>query len=119
MPEEKGIQDMIWNEINNIRKSGDDAQSLARSVVNLSCLYANLTDKIADFERAYNLKFDEIQKNNPEKPYNKIEMESKVLEEYHLLRKSQALEKAVIQTIRASNRLVDMKEKEMHLAKYQ
>lgn len=119
MSEEKGIQDMIWNEINNIRKSGDDAQSLARLVVNLSSLYANLTDRIADFETAYCLKLAEIEKNNQEKPYNKIEMESKILLEYQQLRKAQALEKAVIQIIRSSNRLIDLKEKEMHLAKYQ
>lgn len=115
----KTIQELIWESINTIRKNSDDPQILAKSVVNLSCLYANLTDKIVDFEHAYNLKFAWIQAEDKEKPYNKIEAESKITKEYYELKKALALEKAVIQSIRSSNRLIDLKEKEMTIAKYQ
>lgn len=116
---EKTIQDLIWEGINTIRKNSDDPHVLAKSVVNLSCLYANLTEKIVDFEQAYNVKLSWIQAQDMEKPYNKVEVESKITEEYHQLKKAQALEKSVIQTIRSSNRLIDLKEKEMTIAKYQ
>lgn len=120
MTEQKTIQDMIWSSINAIRATdGKDAVLLAREVVNLSCLYANLTDKIADFEQAYNVKMAWIQAQDIEKPFNKVEIESKITAEYYQLKKALALERAVIQTIRSSNRLIDLKEKEMQLAKYQ
>lgn len=116
---DKTIQELIWESINTIRSNSDDPQILAKSVVNLSCLYANLTDKIVDFEQAYNLKMSWLQAQDIEKPYNKVEMESKITEEYFQLKKALALEKSVIQTIRSSNRLIDLKEKEMTIAKYQ
>lgn len=113
------IQELIWESINNIRKNSDDPQILANLVVNLSCLYANLTDKIVDFEQAYNVRMSLIQALDMEKPYNKVEVESKITEEYYQLKKALALEKATIQAIRSSNRLIDLKEKEMAIAKYQ
>lgn len=104
---------MIWDRINAIKNAQGDAHQLAMYLVDISVLHASLSDKIADFEKAYTDKLGEMQDQNPGEPYNRIEMMAKRHEEYHTLRKAQALEKSVIEIIRAAKYLVKIKENEM------
>ena len=51
----KTISKMIWEVINDIEqgKNNYDAITLSEQIIELSCLYANLTSHIADKENAY------------------------------------------------------------------
>lgn len=121
MSEQKTIQEMIWEVINDISANQHryDAEILSKKIVALSTLYGNLTEKIADFEHDYQVKLGIELDKNLDKPYNKVELEARRSDEYYRLKKAQALERAVIQIIRASNKYIKIKTDEHDVAKYQ
>jgi hypothetical protein len=118
---EKTISTMIWEVINDIssNKGNYDPATLSSQLITLSTLYANLTEKIAEFEYQYQGVVGLALDKDPDKPYNKIENECKRSEEHYRLKKAQALEKAVIQIIRSTNKFIRIKENEQSVARYQ
>ena len=118
---EKTITELIWDVINDIsaNKGKYDPVTLSEQLITLSTLYANLTEKIAEFENQYHGVVGMALDKDPKMPYNKIEKEAKRGNEYYRLRKAEALEKAVIQIIRSSNKFIRLKEQEQQITKYQ
>ena len=116
----KTIQKMIWEELNEIHKNKGnyDPSLCAEKLVNLSILYANLTEKIADFEYIYNGIIQLASDKDKERPYAKIEAEAKGSQEYYTLRKAQALEKALIECIRSLKKYLKVKTGEVESSKY-
>ena len=117
----KTISELIWEVINEIsaKKGNFDPATLAEQLIILSTLYANLTEKIAEFENQYNGVIGMAIDAFPDKPQNRIENEAKRGSEYYNLKKAQALERAVIQIIRSSNKFIRIKEREQEASKYQ
>ena len=109
---------MIWGVINSIEKSKDnlDPVTLSEKIVELSCLYANLTSHIADKEHAYQQLLGAELDKDFERPTNKIEMIARRSNEYRDLKKAQSLEKAVVQIIRASNKFIRLRENERNIS---
>jgi hypothetical protein len=121
MNEKQTISQMIWSLINSIEasKNNYDAVTLSEHIINLSCLYANLTAHIADKENAYQRKLGEELDKNKDIPYNKIELQVKRSQEYADLKKGMALEKSVVAIIRAGNKYIRIKENEQSVSRYQ
>lgn len=117
---ETTITQMIWDKINEIQREGGnyDPVILSEQIIDLSRLYANLTDKIADFEHDYQIFLGMALDKDVERPYNKVELEARRGEEYYRMKKALALEKSCIQIIRATNRFIKLKEHEQETTKY-
>jgi tRNA G10 N-methylase Trm11 len=115
------ISQMIWSLINSIEasKNNYDPVTLSEKIIELSCLYANLTAHIADKENAYQQLLGKELDKDFERPTNKIEMFARRSDEYRDLKKAQALEKATVQIIRAANKFIRIKESEQSISKYQ
>jgi len=120
MNEKKTISSLIWGLINEIEasKNNYDPVTLSEKIIELSCLYANLTAHIADKENAYQQLLGAELDKDFEKPTNKIEMIARRSDEYRDLKKAQALEKATVQIIRASNKFIRIKENERSMSGY-
>jgi hypothetical protein len=118
---EKNIQQMIWEVVERInsQKGNLDPVLLSENLVELSILYGNLTQHIADLDNIYQSVIGLALDKDPSKPYNKIENECKRGDEYYKLKKALAMEKMIIQVIRASNKYLRLKEHEQEASKYQ
>lgn len=114
------ISQLIWNELNEIHKDKGnyDPALIAEKLVNLSVLYANLTEKIAEFESQYIALVGMAQEKDPDRPYAKVEAEAKNTQEYFRLRKAQALEKALVECIRSLKKYLKVKEGELQSSNY-
>jgi hypothetical protein len=115
------ISEMIWKIINEIEasKNNYDPVTLSEKIIELSCLYANLTAHIADKENAYQQLLGAELDKDFEKPTNKIEMIARRSDEYRDLKKAQALAMAVVQIIRASNKFIRLRENEQSINRFQ
>lgn len=119
--EKSTITSLIWGSINNIKAEQEsyDPVMLAEQIIRLSALYANLTSKIADFEYEYQAVLGAELDKDRDKAFNKVELAAKRTPQYLQYKKALALEKSVIQIIRASNKLIRIKENEQSVAKFQ
>jgi hypothetical protein len=117
----KTISQMIWAVINDIESSKDnyDPVTLSEKIIKLSCLYANLTSHIADKENAYQQVLGKELDKDFETPFNKVELRAKRTNEYVELKKATALEKSVVQIIRATNKFIKIKSSEQEMSRFQ
>lgn len=89
-----------------------DPVMLSELIIDLCSLYANLTAEIAEKEHTYQAILGMALDKDTTQPFNKVELTARRTNEYFELKKLQALEKACIQIIRASNKLIRLKEHE-------
>ena len=118
---EKTITSMVFDLVAEIQeKQGEyDPITLSEQLIDLSRLYCGLTAKIADLEHEYQTELGKEMDKDFDKPFNKVELRAKQTDSYYQLKKALALEKSVIQLIRASNRFIKLKENEQGVAKFQ
>lgn len=116
------IIDQIKSKIAEIQRgeSGSyDPVMLSELIIDLSALYANLTAEIADAEHTFQAILGMALDKDTLVPFNKVELTARRTNEYYELKKLQALEKGVIQLIRASNKLIKIKQHEEEVSKFQ
>jgi hypothetical protein len=89
-----------------------DPALASQKLVELSVQYASLVSKVASAEVAYNQKLRKYLEDNPELPANKAMIHAKGGELWGVLRKLQADEKGLLETIRALKRFTRIKEDE-------
>ena len=120
MSEQTSIIPQINSLTEEIKQGTDnyDAVILSEQNVNLSRLYGNLTAEIARLEHDY----DELRRkkldDDFEMPVNKLDIITRSTDEHYKLKNAQGAEKALIQLIRANNRLIRIKENEQSISKY-
>jgi hypothetical protein len=121
MNESTSIIPQIESTTEDIKSGTDnyDAMTLSEQNVKLSRLYGNLTSEIARLEHDYDVLRKNKLDNDFDMPVNKLDIITKSTEEYYKLKNAQGVEKALIQLIRANNRLIRIKENEQSVSRFQ
>lgn len=117
---DKKISDLIWDELNEINSKKDelDAFWLSEKLVNLSVLYGNLTQHIAEAENAYHKLLQLTLDTYPDIKFNRAESICKASDEYLKYRKALALEKSVVETIRSIKKFIRLREQDQQQSNY-
>lgn len=117
---ETKISDLIWDELNSINAKKDelDAFWLSEKLVNLSVLYGNLTQHIAEAESGYYKLLQMTLDTHEDIKFNRAESICKASEEYLKYRKALALEKATVETIRSCKKFIKLRETDQQQSNY-
>ena len=100
---EKTITETIWESINEIeaKKENYNPAYLSEKLIDISALYANLTQHIAELENQYFKVLNMAMEKEDKMSSVKAKIMANAGDEYLKFRKAQMLEKALIEEIRS------------------
>ena len=111
---EKTITETIWESINEIEKKKEnyDPAYLSEKLVDLSALYANLTQHIAELESQYFKVLNMAMEKDEKISSARAKIMANAGDEYLKFRKAQMLEKALIEEIRSIKLYIRVRQNE-------
>lgn len=112
--ENKNITELVWESINEIeaKKDNYDPAYLSEKLVDLSALYANLTQHIADLESQYFKVLNMAMEKDDKISAARAKVMANAGDEYLKFRKAQMLEKSLIEEIRSIKIYIKIRQNE-------